>query len=290
MKAHSEKRGVPPASSKAAAVSLILAACYAAAAIVFAVSALTAKHMAYGLPFVAYGGTFKFPSVMIGQTKVSLYWLMHGVGTAGMVLMCLGRRRRFGISVFVSVITGILLAVLGYVGAKILYTLENLPEVAQEGITVGGVSFFGTVFFMPLILPLLALCFRVKAADYINYVTPAGLLMLIAIRTGCFFNGCCKGIQLWAGSRPLILPAQLIECVLDLCLMACLFITEKKSKAPLYPVFIGGYGLLRFFLEFIRATDKGLLGLSNGQWLGLLAVIISAIWLYVDCRRRSKAK
>ncbi len=287
MKAHSETRGRPQASSKAAAVSLILAACYAAAAIVFAVSALTAKHMAYGLPFVAYGGTFKFPSVMIGQMKVSLYWLMHGVGTAGMVLMCLGRRRRFGISVFVSISTGILLAVFGYIGAKILYTLENLPEVAQEGITVGGVSFFGTVFFMPLILPLLALLFKVKTAEYINYVTPAGLLMLIAIRTGCFFNGCCKGIQLWAGSRPLILPVQLIECVLDLCLMACLFITEKKSRTPLYPVFMGGYGLLRFFLEFIRATEKDLLGLSNGQWLGLLAVVVSAIWLYIDrCRKR----
>ena len=314
----------PNARSKAAIAWLFVAAIYFAFAVIFVLSALGAKHMSYALPFVTYGGTFKFSSLKWQGHTISLYWLMHGIGVVGMILMCLFRRRRFGYSALFSIITALLLAVFGYIGAKLLYIAENYSKLATEGITVNGVSFFGTVFFMPLVLPLIALIAQTKPAKYINFVTPAGLLMLIAIRTGCFFNGCCQGIQIWVGSRPLILPVQLIECVLDLCLMALLFTVEdigahlqeaasyastaKKSSGdgseaveaslmegknddiPLYPVFIGVYGLFRFFLEFIRATEKGFLGFSNGQWFALLAVIIGFFWLFTSRAGRKETE
>ena len=49
---------------------------------------------------------------------------------------------------------------------------------------------------------------------------------------------------------------------------------ERKAEGKLYAVFLAGYGILRFFVEFLRDTPKGLLGLGDGQWLAILAVLI----------------
>ena len=276
-------------SRKTLHISLIFAVLFLSAALVFFIDTARTSDFSYTFPFIGMGGVFKYHAVTLFGTRISLYWLMHGVGIVGMMLLCLARRKRFRISAGLAVITALLLAVFGYIGAKLLYIIENWNLVIKNGVSLNGVSFFGTVFFMPLILPLFAKLFHKSPSSYLDYCTPAGLLMLICIRTGCFFNGCCQGLSLTVHGNPTVLPAQLLECALDLVLLDFILFNEKSlPKGKLYFLFMGGYGLLRFVVEFIRDTPKTMLGLSNGQWFSLIAIFLAAAaWLFQSKKGRS---
>lgn len=122
-----------------------------------------------------------------------------------------------------------------------------------------------------------------KPFAFLDYCTPAGILMLISIRTGCFLKGCCHGLTFWVNSRPVIIPSQLIECALDLILLDTIFRLERKEKykGKLYLFFMGGYGALRFFVEFIRDTPKDVFYLSHGQWFSILSMFLCGVGLMI---------
>ena len=271
---------------------LLFALLYGAAALFFFIDALRSVDFSYAFPFIGLGGVFKYHYATMFGWRVSLYWAMHAVGLLGMICLCLRRRKAFGISAGFAVITALLLAVLGYAGAKLLYVAENWRSVLEKGLSFNGVSFFGTVFFMPLALPLVAKLAKKQPGSYLDYCTPSGLLMLICIRTGCFLNGCCQGITLRLNGNDVVVPVQLLECVLDLVLLEILFSKEKSlPQGKLYFLFMGGYGLLRFAAEFLRATPKALLGLSNGQWFSLVSILIAAIVLLArPGRKKSRSR
>lgn len=237
----------------------------------------------YRLPFMAYGGTFKYHYWYICGMKVSLYWCSHVVGVVGMMVMCYLRRRRFGYSGAFAAITAFMLAFMGYIGAKLLYTFENWEKVLQEGFSINGVSFFGTVFFMPAAIYAISEMAGIEYKGYLDYCTPAGLLMLICIRTGCFLNGCCHGKYIEYKKRPIVFPSQLLECVIDLLLLYALVVFQDKIKnGRLYIAFLGGYGILRFVVELTRDTDKSIMGMSNGQIFSVVCVFVMFIFIIYD--------
>jgi phosphatidylglycerol:prolipoprotein diacylglycerol transferase len=269
----------------------IIGVFYALFTLVFLVEALITPSLNYVLPFVSYGGTFRYAHVVLGPVKISMYWLMHGVGILGMIYTCLHRAEKFQLGKAAAVITAVLLAVFGFVGAKLLYLIENWDYVMEYGLSLGGVSFFGTVFFMPLVIPLMALVFHKKPSAFLDYCTPAGIVMLTSIRTGCFFRGCCNGVTLWALNRPITLPSQLVECTLDVFLLDMILRLEAKGKyqGKLYAAFMGGYGLLRFLVECMRDTSKNLLHLSHGQWFSVVCVLIGTVVLLGHRSRKAHA-
>lgn len=269
--------------NKATNCILVISLIYFALFLLFFLKALFTNSLNYHVAFMTYGGTFKYHYADIFGLRISLYWAMHIIGIIGMIVMCFMRRKKYGYSGTFSIITAIMLAVLGYVGAKLLYTFENWEQVQLNGLTLSGVSFFGTVFFMPIALFLMAKLARIDYKDYLDYCTPAGLLMLTSIRTGCFLNGCCHGIMWWYKGRPVIFPSQLLECALDLLLMYLLFrMKDKIDKGMSYMVFMGGYGILRFAVEFTRDTEKSIMHMSHGQWFSIICVVIAAAVLIIN--------
>ncbi len=270
-------------------IPLCCAVLVLALSLVFSLQALTRDSLDYTLPFVRYGGTFRYPDLRIGNFRLSFYWIMMILGTAGMSILLTAGRKDSGIGALKTVITGILLAVFGFIGAKLLYILENFRSVLKNGPDLAGVSFFGTVFFMPAAIPLIALMLRIPRKGFTDFCTPAGLLMLSFIRLGCFMRGCCQGIAVWYGNRPWIVPVQLFECALDLGLLAVLMLPGVKARfrGVLYCLFMGGYGLIRFGLEFLRDTDKTHFGFSNGQLFSTAAVLISAVILFLYFRKQA---
>ena len=260
---------------------------YLALTLLFFLSAALSDSLKYPFYFINYGGTFRWHHFSLGSLSVSLYWLMHGVGLLGMILLCVRRAPAASLGVWQAVSIAVLLAVSGYVGAKLLYIVENWQKVLQTGLELSGVSFFGTVFFMPLALWLMAHLYRRDVPAFMDYCTPAGLVMLTAIRTGCFLNGCCRGITVWFGSRPVTLPSQLLECTLDLVLLELIFRLEEKKLfcGRRYGVFMGGYGLIRFAVEFTRATPKQYAGLSGGGWFAVISFLIGFAVCLPELRR-----
>ena len=163
---------------------------------------------------------------------------------------------------------------------------------------------------MPIFIPVIKRTLFIKAKDseYMDFCTPAGILMLACIRIGCFMNGCCRGIGIWVKDKPFVYPVQLIECSLDLLLIGFIMMnwTGKRFRGLLYSLFMIGYGLIRFFIEFYRNTSKTdnlfITGinrrintdqvrhvLSNGQIFSIASVtigVISGIIIYFTNKKK----
>ena len=127
-------------------------------------------------------------------------------------------------------------------------------------------------------------------ADLVTPIVPLGLFLG---RIGNFINGELWGrtTDLWwgvvfPGGGPLPRhPSQLYEAALEGVLLFILLQWLGRRPWPrgtLLGVFLVGYGLCRFALEFVREPDVQLgllsLGLSMGQWLSLPMLLLGG-WL-----------
>ena len=91
-------------------------------------------------------------------------------------------------------------------------------------------------------------------------------------------------------------PSQLYEMGLGrLCLFALVWWFARKPRpiGQVSAVFLMGYGLFRFLVEFTRAPDYflGLLagGLSMGQLLSLPMMLVGAIIFWASAKKSSPA-
>ena len=58
----------------------------------------------------------------------------------------------------------------------------------------------------------------------------------------------------------------------------------------MFPVFLIGYSIVRFILEFARKTPKNLLLLSNGQLFSLIGILLGVVlYLYFSNRLKKRA-
>lgn len=222
------------------------------------------------------------PHIHIGSFTISCYYLAMFLGYVLMVVLMMlkYRRRMYGLGPGKAFLFATLVLIFGVVGCKILFVLENINWVVKNGFTFGGFSFYGAVLFIPLVMPLCKRPFRLDTRSVLDCAAICIVAMLGTIRIGCYCNGCCGGRVLGSGENLFVLPTQLIECALDFAILFLLLRCEKKGgfKGRLYPKFLLFYGVGRFFIEFLRATDKDWLYLSHAQWFSIVAVAIGAVF------------
>jgi phosphatidylglycerol:prolipoprotein diacylglycerol transferase len=134
-----------------------------------------------------------------------------------------------------------------------------------------------------------------QIADFVAPLVPTGLA---AGRMGNFINGELWGRPTdvpWAMIFPLVdqqprHPSQLYEVMGEgvlLFLLVWIFARKQRPEAAVSGVFLIGYGVARFCVEFTREPDDFLgtlaLGLSMGQWLSLPMVLFGIgilAWAY----------
>ncbi len=191
----------------------------------------------------------------------------------------------------------------GLLGARLLFVLTQLPKVIDgslriEEIWKGGVVFYGgalsAIAYLYWALPRA----KVSRLAGFNTAAPAIAFAHAVGRIGCFFNGCCFGdichlpwavtyTNPLATARPLntpLHPSQLYEVLGLIVLGFCLIRANRRKKSQIrwqsYQIYLIGYGIMRFFIEFTRADPMrgGLLNLSTSQWISL-GMIASAILL-----------
>jgi phosphatidylglycerol:prolipoprotein diacylglycerol transferase len=252
-------------------------------------------------------------AVHIGPLAVHWYGLMYLLGFA--LAWTLGRWRINHDKTDLSLADLediIFYGVLGVVaGGRLGYVLFYQPSLyfahPQQILYLwdGGMSFHGGLLGVILVLLIFAHKKKRSLLEIGDFVAPLIPLGLAAGRFGNFING-----ELWG--RPTDLPwgmifpgahdniprhpSQLYEMGLEgLVLFAVVWWFARKPRpvGQISAVFLMGYGLARFLVEFTRQPDYflGLIfdGLSMGQLLSLPMIIIGAIIFWMSARRSSPA-
>jgi phosphatidylglycerol:prolipoprotein diacylglycerol transferase len=182
----------------------------------------------------------------------------------------------------------------GYLFAFLFQAVYNYFETGKfefVGITfLGGLA--GGAFVFLLGYKLFA---KEAQKNYFHLVVqsaPCCILIAHAIgRIGCFFAGCCYGIETDsflgvhfhsypANQLGFVFPTQLFESAFLFVMFAVtswLYFKEKKIN---FTVYLLSYGAFRFLIEFIRGDDRGqfiISFLSPSQVLSLIMVIAAVL-------------
>lgn len=189
-----------------------------------------------------------------------------GIGTAAMIVLAVLRRKKIGIPLWKSVVSMLLLTVSGVIGVYTLFYIENGWW--------GGLSFYGAVLFVPIIMiPAAALVPYKKLMDL---CAPGICAMLAVMKLSCIKYECCYGRVLFGD---FVFPSQIAELVNALLVLAILLIIEKKSKGfgRLYPAFLMLYGATRFILNSFRGDLVPFVWkLPAGHFWSLCSIVLGA--------------
>jgi phosphatidylglycerol:prolipoprotein diacylglycerol transferase len=252
-------------------------------------------------------GPFNVFGMTLGPLAVRWYGLMYLTGFVLFVVLGRWRARQNMLTgwrpsdvddmLFYGVFGVILGGRLGYVlFYKPEYYFAHPGEILQ--LWQGGMSFHGGLIGVLLAMVVFSRKRGKRWLDVMDFVAPMCPLGLAAGRLGNFINGELWGRATdvpWAMIFPNVdnvprHPSQLYELGLEGLLLFAVLWTYALRPRPMGAVsglFLLGYGIARFVVEFTREPDSflGLLagGLSMGQWLSLPMIALGAgmmLWAY----------
>ncbi len=242
----------------------------------------------------------------LGTIRVHWYGIMYLVGFAVAWWLARLRARRPGSSwkpgdvddlIFFSAL-GVILG--GRLGWVIVYGHDVLADdpLAIFKVWQGGMSFHGGLAGVMIALAIFARRRRRAVADVFDFTAPLPALGLFAGRVGNFING-----ELWGKTTDVPWgflvngevrhASQLYEAALEgLALFTILWLYTAKPRPRLAPsgLFLAGYAVFRFVVEFVRVPDEnmGYLAwnwLTTGQLLSIPMFIAGVAMLVYAYRR-----
>ncbi len=181
--------------------------------------------------------------------------------------------------------------------------LVNLPEpirdwdyYSQSFSLIREKAFSSLVYYGGVLMMIFALWryvkhYKLSGETVVELFVPLAAIFMVFARVGCFMGGCCYGKEVsWGVAFPEgslapagvpLFPSQLVESAGHL-LLFCLFLLVKdklRSKFDLMILYMGGYAMMRFILEYFRGDDEARgywYGLSTSQWISLLLLLVAA--------------
>ena len=199
--------------------------------------------------------------------------------------------RNLHISLIISII-------LGFLGAKIFDLIYLGNNINLHNLYIGGTTFMGGVITAGIVFVLINSLLKTNNLFAFNLVVPSLMIAHIFGRIGCFLGGCCYGnptnlffgvkypetapASVHFGSSIYSHPTQLYE---SFFLIVCFIVIEKYSlfKNKIF-VYLIGYGTFRFFIEFIRADERGQILtelISPSQITSILFVLFGIISILI---------
>ncbi len=250
-----------------------------------------------------------YPVIVLFGKEISMYAVMAAIGILVSGYVFCVRIKKSGHDdndaiLFLLFVGGGVL-----VGGHIMYGAVNaryIPSVFKaeslgEALALLGRIFGGSVFYGGLIGAFLfgliyIRIFKLPKDIYIdNFALLAPLFHAFA-RVGCFFGGCCYGIESDIGfcahgntltdiGEVRRFPVQLLESFLDLCIALVIYLLLKngKAKGRTFYIYLIMYSFVRFFDELLRGDDiRGFVfGLSTSQFISILVMMFAVISLLI---------
>lgn len=243
----------------------------------------------------------------IGPVTVHGYGLMIGIGFILCVLLGVYRAKKRGMSSDAAIDIALLGVIIGFIGAKLMYVIVELPAFIKNPLDVLGSE--GFVVYGGIIAGVAAAmvyCKRKKLVflDYFDLLAPSISIAQAFGRIGCFMAGCCYGKETSsvfsvtfpegsiAPAGVALIPTQLIFAAGNFVIMIALLVFSRRSKhrGDVGALYLLLYGVGRFALEFLRADNRGTVGvLSTSQFISIFFVLGAALMFYMNRRRDAKA-
>lgn len=246
----------------------------------------------------------------IGSLHFYGYGLMIAIGIIAAICVAERRAPKYGLAADRIYGLGLVCAITGIAGAKLLYLITELPAILQDPQAVFSYLLSeGFVVYGGIILGILCamLYCRWKKMDFVRYfdlVMPSVALAQGFGRLGCFLAGCCYGhaTDAWYGvvfsessfapHDVALIPTQLISSALNFVnfLVLCLF-AKKAGRGQVAALYLLNYSVGRFLIELLRNDPRGNVGaLSTSQFISLFVFAVGVIMMVVCSRKKAAAE
>lgn len=242
------------------------------------------------------------PLFSIGKFSVHLYGICIAIGIicTVMVLRTFGKKLKVDNKFLDFVELNAYLSIgVGFFSSALFQAVYNYIADPSAGFDLfgGGITFIGGLIGGAATFLVIYFIRKNKYEssfkDIISIVPPCILIAHAFGRVGCFFAGCCYGIQTdsWLGvSFPNVVgkvyPTQLFEAIFLFILFGITaLLSWKKDYKHNFSIYLVFYGLFRFLIEYIRGDDRGAFvgGISPSQFWSLLMIAIGiGLYFFVE--------
>jgi len=223
----------------------------------------------------------------IGPVTIHGYGLMIAIGIAFALLIGVRRAKNRAMSADIVMSIGLIVMVAGFLGAKLLYCIVELPTLLKDPLSV--LSGSGFVVYGGIIAGILATVIycRKKNGSFLQYfdlIIPSVAVAQGFGRIGCFLAGCCYGCvtdlpigivfhnsKIAPNGIPLF-PTQLFSSAGDflIALVLILYARKTRSTGKVGGLYLILYSVGRFIIEFFRSDERGSVGfLSTSQFIAI---------------------
>ena len=229
------------------------------------------------------------PNFEILGYEVSSYTLFVGIGLlVGLIcffITVVFKEKVHGEKAYLIVMSSL---ICGFIGSKVLVLIENMDILLNDITNIkyflyNGKSIVGGLIGGYIGIRLIKKKLNLEGMRVGNKIAPSIALGMAIGRIGCFLTGCCYGIETKLpigvnfGDGISRIPTQLIEMIFSLILFGYLLykqLTDKKLvPGILFQKLVLNYFVFRFFIEFIRGTEKNILFLSIYQVICLIGIM-----------------
>jgi phosphatidylglycerol:prolipoprotein diacylglycerol transferase len=225
---------------------------------------------------------------------------MIAIGAACAMIIGFRRAKSRGMSPDIVMNLGLIVLVAGFLGAKLLFCIVELPALLRDPLSVlsnSGFVVYGGI--IAGILSALIYCRKKKVSflQYFDLIIPSVAVAQGFGRIGCFLAGCCYGCQtdlpigivfqhsdIAPNGIPLF-PTQLFSSAGDFLIALILILYARKSRstgkvAGLYLIL---YSIGRFIIEFFRSDERGSVGtLSTSQFIAFFMLAGGLLLIFWD--------
>lgn len=243
----------------------------------------------------------------IGSFTVHSYGLLIGIGVILCTLLGMYRAKKRDKNQEAVLDLVILCVVVGFLGAKLLYVIVEWDRFLRDPMSLLGSE--GFVVYGGIIagvLAAMAYCRwkKIRFLEYFDLVMPGVALAQGFGRIGCFMAGCCYGRETdsflgvvfpeesLAPAGVKLLPTQLFSAAGDFLIVLALLWYEKRARhtGDVGAMYLLLYGVGRFCIEFLRADERGGIGvLSTSQIISVFIVAGAAFLFRCNHKKAEKA-
>lgn len=257
--------------------------------------------------------------------ELPYYGIMIILGiSACIILLLFTRKKRQNINSIEYVCMGLISAIGAFFGAHIMFGILNIDKIAfiishpyrlfssfqmfmiYINDIFGGMVFYGGLIGACISAYIYMKVLKLDVSEYSDTLVPCIPLFHAFGRLGCFFTGCCYGIESDFGltyhysivenaNGVNRLPIQLFESIenIVICIILTLILFMCKNITRGILIWIYGliYPVIRFINEFFRGDfeERGYFGIfSTSQWISIIIFAFSLIMIILSVTRNRK--